>query len=47
MQMKIVLLPGLDGTGILFKPFIEALPNGIDVLVISYPSITRRKVYFG
>jgi len=35
--MKIVLLPGLDGTGILFKPFIEALPNEIGVLVISYP----------
>ncbi len=35
--MKIVLLPGLDGTGILFKPFIEALPSETDVSVISYP----------
>ncbi len=35
--MKIVLLPGLDGTGILFKPFIEALPKNIETLVISYP----------
>jgi len=35
--MKIVLLPGLDGTGILFKPFIDALPTAFDVLVISYP----------
>ena len=36
--MKIVLLPGLDGTGVLLKPFIEAMPNEIDALVISYPS---------
>jgi hypothetical protein len=35
--MKIVLLPGLDGTGVLFKPFIEALPSEIDIQVISYP----------
>ncbi len=35
--MKVVLLPGLDGTGWLFKPFIDALPNDIDTLVISYP----------
>ena len=37
LQMKVVLLPGLDGTGVLFKPFIDALPNYIDALVISYP----------
>lgn len=36
--MKIVLLPGLDGTGILFQPFVEALPDDVEVLVISYPS---------
>ena len=35
--MKVVLLPGLDGTGALFKPFIEILPNDIETLVISYP----------
>lgn len=35
--MKVVLLPGLDGTGVLFKPFIKALPDEIDILVISYP----------
>ena len=35
--MKVVLLPGLDGTGILFKPFIEALPKNVETLVISYP----------
>lgn len=35
--MKVVLLPGLDGTGILFKPFIDSLPNDVKTLVISYP----------
>jgi len=35
--MKIVLLPGLDGTGFLFKPLIEVLSNDFDVLVVSYP----------
>ena len=36
--MKVVLLPGLDGTGILFKPFIEVLSSEIKVQVISYPT---------
>lgn len=35
--MKVVLLPGLDGTGILFKPLTDALSGNIDTLVISYP----------
>ncbi|RKZ53699.1 MAG: hypothetical protein DRR16_05245 [Candidatus Parabeggiatoa sp. nov. 3] len=35
--MKLVLLPGLDGTGDLFKPFIEVLPDDIETLVVSYP----------
>ncbi len=35
--MNLVLLPGLDGTGELFKPFIEVLPKDINALVISYP----------
>jgi pimeloyl-ACP methyl ester carboxylesterase len=34
--MKLVLLPGLDGTGDLFTPFIQAL-EGIDCEVIRYP----------
>jgi pimeloyl-[acyl-carrier protein] methyl ester esterase len=33
----LVLLPGLDGTGLLFKPLVEALPNHIIPVVISYP----------
>jgi hypothetical protein len=40
--MKVVLLPGLDGTGILFKPFIEVLSSEIIVQVISYP--TEKKI---
>lgn len=36
--MKIVLLPGLDGTGILFQPLIELLPSDIEPLIISYPN---------
>ncbi len=35
--MNLVLLPGLDGTGELFRPFIEILPKDINALVISYP----------
>jgi pimeloyl-ACP methyl ester carboxylesterase len=35
--MKIILLPGLDGTGVLFKPFLDALPNNTVSLVIDYP----------
>ncbi|MBT5934787.1 alpha/beta hydrolase [Sulfurimonas sp.] len=35
--MKLVLLPGLDGTGKLFAPLIEALPSSIDIQVITYP----------
>ena len=36
--MKLVLLPGLDGTGDLFKPFIDALPSTIETLLITYPT---------
>ena len=35
--MKIVLLPGLDGTGVLFRPFIEHLPAELPATVVSYP----------
>ena len=35
--MKLVLLPGLDGTGELFAPLISALPNTITPVVVSYP----------
>lgn len=35
--MKVVLLPGLDGTGVLFKPLIDVLSSEINVQIISYP----------
>ena len=34
----LVLLPGLDGTGDLFAPFTEVLPENIDSKVLSYQS---------
>ncbi len=35
--MKLVLLPGLDGTGNLFNPLLNALPQNLEVVVISFP----------
>jgi pimeloyl-ACP methyl ester carboxylesterase len=35
--MKLILLPGLDGTGALFKPLIQALNSNLSVETISYP----------
>jgi len=35
--MTLVLLPGMDGTGLLFAPFVRALPEWVRPLVISYP----------
>ena len=39
--MQIILLPGMDGTGILFRPFLQELADNISdeiaVQVISYP----------
>jgi pimeloyl-ACP methyl ester carboxylesterase len=34
--MKLVLIPGLDGTGDLFAPFVAAL-KGVEAQVVSYP----------
>lgn len=39
--MKVVLLPGLDGTGILFKPLTDVLPADIDIKIISYPTVYK------
>lgn len=33
----IVLLPGLDGTGELFEPFVRCLPERIAPIIVSYP----------
>jgi len=35
-SMKLVLLPGMDGTGLLFKPFID-LADTFEVDIIGYP----------
>ncbi len=36
-MVTLVLLPGLDGTGLLFADFIEALGPTVNVIVVSYP----------
>ncbi len=35
--MRLVLLPGMDGTGRLFKPLVEALPASLSATIIAYP----------
>lgn len=40
MPLTLVLLPGLDGTGLLFADFITALPPTIQPVLISYPTGT-------
>jgi pimeloyl-ACP methyl ester carboxylesterase len=37
-MMKLVLLPGLDGTGLLFQPLVEVLSGEFDIQIISYPT---------
>jgi pimeloyl-ACP methyl ester carboxylesterase len=37
-MLSIVLLPGMDGTGSLFGPFIEALGSGFKPIVVRYPT---------
>lgn len=34
----LVLLPGLDGTGLLFRPLLAALPNELRSKVVAYPN---------
>lgn len=36
-DLTIVLLPGLDGTGELFAPFVAQLPAWVRPIVVSYP----------
>jgi len=36
-EYSIVLLPGLDGTGELFEPLVNCLPDQINPIVFSYP----------
>ncbi len=39
-SMRLILLPGLEGTGTLFQPFIRCLPSGVEAQVIAYPKQT-------
>ncbi|WP_444939352.1 alpha/beta fold hydrolase [Microbulbifer sp. JMSA002] len=43
--MKIILLPGLDGTGYLFKDLMKELPSTLHVEVVSYSSISSLSYY--
>jgi pimeloyl-ACP methyl ester carboxylesterase len=36
-ETTIVLLPGLDGTGTLFRPLLECLPASLRPVVVAYP----------
>jgi len=36
-SVDVVLLPGLDGTGMLFEPLVAALPPWVRTTVVSYP----------
>ena len=42
--MKLVLLPGLDGTGKLFTPLLKELDSDIDVQIVSYSS-SKKQTY--
>jgi pimeloyl-[acyl-carrier protein] methyl ester esterase len=36
-RVTLVLLPGLDGTGLLFEPLLRVLPQSISPVVVRYP----------
>lgn len=36
--MRWVLMPGMDGTGLLFRPLQRHLPAGVESAVVSYPA---------
>ncbi|MGV3582972.1 MAG: alpha/beta fold hydrolase [Methylophilus sp.] len=37
-KISLILLPGLDGTGLMFEPFVAALGNEFDIKVVAYPA---------
>jgi len=39
-QTTLILLPGLDGTGLVFEPLLEYLPSTIDPVIVRYPGDT-------
>jgi pimeloyl-[acyl-carrier protein] methyl ester esterase len=38
MTVSLVLLPGLDGTGDLFQPLVQQLPDDVQSTVVRYPA---------
>ena len=38
MIKRLVLLPGMDGTGDLFADFVSALPDGFETGIVRYPT---------
>lgn len=36
--MKLILLPGMDGTGLLFSSFASALETGFEPIIVGYPN---------
>jgi hypothetical protein len=40
---SILLLPGLDGTGRLFSPFLRALPANLSAQAVRYPLVRPRR----
>ncbi len=36
-SVRILLLPGMDGTGRLFVPILDCLPGGVEARVVEYP----------
>jgi len=36
--MRLLLLPGMDGTGLLFEPLVKALPPSLTAHVVAYPT---------
>jgi pimeloyl-ACP methyl ester carboxylesterase len=36
-SITLVMLPGLDGTGMLFTPLLREFPEGVEPVIISYP----------
>ena len=45
--ITLVLLPGLDGTDVFFRPLLAALPSSVRPLVVSYPTSSDGCTYEG
>ena len=42
--MRLALLPGLDGTGILFDPLVDRLSADLDPLIVRYPRSCEQSI---